>query len=228
MHIWPGPHKESTELPSHLSERVKSFQKFSEKWKPTQLRQRKWLQLAQRSKHLRYCVDWLTIYCSFCRFWGCFSSFIAVDFCFRAFEDDAVFCLLKLSSSLRIRTARPSSYHEAKQAAVEYHGAKQTLFKAFQKAGLGAWVKKPIEQDQFSVTTWVSVATVIASNFSLSCWKNNFPSECVRVCVWGGEGGCQESWMKHSFFNLQPHACPLQQARDSESIELVMQLYIWV
>lgn len=70
-----------------------------------------------------------------------------------AFVTHAVICLQKLSSSLRIRTVRPSSYHEAKQAAVEYHSAKQTLFKAFQKSGLGAWVKKPIEQDQFSVTT---------------------------------------------------------------------------
>ncbi|XP_037552315.1 double-stranded RNA-specific editase 1-like isoform X2 [Nematolebias whitei] len=59
----------------------------------------------------------------------------------------------KLSSTLRIRTAQPSSYHEAKQAAVEYHSAKQTLFKAFHKVGLGAWVKKPIEQDQFSLNT---------------------------------------------------------------------------
>ncbi|KAI3365930.1 hypothetical protein L3Q82_009694 [Scortum barcoo] len=59
----------------------------------------------------------------------------------------------KLSSILRIRTVRPSSYHEAKQAAVEYHRAKQTLFRAFHKAGLGAWVKKPIEQDQFALTT---------------------------------------------------------------------------
>lgn len=59
----------------------------------------------------------------------------------------------KLSSTLRIRTVRPGSYHEAKQAAAEYHSAKQTLFKAFQKAGLGAWVKKPIEQDQFALTT---------------------------------------------------------------------------
>ncbi|XP_040887832.1 double-stranded RNA-specific editase 1-like [Toxotes jaculatrix] len=58
----------------------------------------------------------------------------------------------KLSSTLRIRTVRPSSYHEAKQAAVEYHSAKQTLFRAFRKAGLGAWVKKPIEQDQFALT----------------------------------------------------------------------------
>ncbi|XP_070711815.1 double-stranded RNA-specific editase 1-like [Pempheris klunzingeri] len=59
----------------------------------------------------------------------------------------------KLSSTLRIRTLRPSSYHEAKQAALEYHSSKQTLFRAFHKAGLGAWVKKPIEQDQFALAT---------------------------------------------------------------------------
>lgn len=61
--------------------------------------------------------------------------------------------LFQLSSSLRIKTVRPSTYHEAKQAALEYHSSKQTLFRAFQKAGLGAWVKKPIEQDQFAPTT---------------------------------------------------------------------------
>lgn len=60
--------------------------------------------------------------------------------------------LSQLSETLRIRGSRPGSYHEAKQAAVEYHAAKQTLFKAFNKAGLGAWVEKPIEQDQFSLT----------------------------------------------------------------------------
>ncbi|XP_043079401.1 double-stranded RNA-specific editase 1a isoform X3 [Puntigrus tetrazona] len=59
----------------------------------------------------------------------------------------------KLGESLRIQGSRPGSYHEAKQAAVEYHTAKQTLFKAFYKAGLGAWVEKPIEQDQFSLTS---------------------------------------------------------------------------
>ncbi|KAM4602021.1 double-stranded RNA-specific editase 1-like isoform 2-T2 [Polymixia lowei] len=59
----------------------------------------------------------------------------------------------KLSQTLRIQTAKPSTYHEAKQAAAEYHEAKQTLIKAFHKAGLGAWVKKPIEQDQFALAT---------------------------------------------------------------------------
>ncbi|KAI4891629.1 hypothetical protein NFI96_025966 [Prochilodus magdalenae] len=58
----------------------------------------------------------------------------------------------KLSQTLRIRGDRPATYHEAKQGAVEYHTANQTLIKAFQKAGLGAWVQKPIEQDQFSLS----------------------------------------------------------------------------
>ncbi|XP_026219321.1 double-stranded RNA-specific editase 1-like isoform X1 [Anabas testudineus] len=58
-------------------------------------------------------------------------------------------CKVISPPALRIRTVRPTSYHEAKQAAVEYHSAKQTLFRAFHKAGLGSWVKKPIEQDQF-------------------------------------------------------------------------------
>ncbi|XP_058876332.1 double-stranded RNA-specific editase 1-like, partial [Acipenser ruthenus] len=56
----------------------------------------------------------------------------------------------KLLSSLRIKLAKHSSYYEVKQAATEYHSAKQAVIKAFHKAGLGAWVKKPIEQDQFS------------------------------------------------------------------------------
>lgn len=54
---------------------------------------------------------------------------------------------------LRIRTLRLRSYHEAKQAAKEYHSAKQTLFRAFHHAGLGAWIKKPIEQDQFALSS---------------------------------------------------------------------------
>ncbi|XP_038131860.1 double-stranded RNA-specific editase 1-like [Cyprinodon tularosa] len=58
----------------------------------------------------------------------------------------------KLSSTLRIQTLKPGSYHEAKQVAVEYHEAKQTLFRAFHKAGLGSWVSKPVEQDQFSLS----------------------------------------------------------------------------
>lgn len=147
-----------------------------------------------------------------------FSTFIAAHFLFRAFEYSTVSCLLQLSSSLRIRTARPSSYHEAKQAAAEYHGAKQALFKAFQKAGLGAWVKKPIEQDQFSVATWVGAAPAIASNFSLRGCKINFPLEWGVERMWG--------IMDFTFLLYFTASCPLQQAWDNRSVELVLQLYI--
>uniref|UniRef100_A0A4W3H7N1 Adenosine deaminase RNA specific B1b n=1 Tax=Callorhinchus milii TaxID=7868 RepID=A0A4W3H7N1_CALMI len=44
------------------------------------------------------------------------------------------------------------SYHETKQAANEYQDAKQALIKEFQKSGLGMWVKKPIEQDHFTLS----------------------------------------------------------------------------
>ncbi|XP_029462016.1 double-stranded RNA-specific editase 1 isoform X2 [Rhinatrema bivittatum] len=58
----------------------------------------------------------------------------------------------KLSNSLRSKVSKPNLYHEWKQAATEYQSAKECLFRAFLKAGLGAWVKKPTEQDQFSFT----------------------------------------------------------------------------
>ncbi|XP_018090030.1 adenosine deaminase, RNA-specific, B1 L homeolog isoform X3 [Xenopus laevis] len=57
----------------------------------------------------------------------------------------------KLSSSVRCKFGKPNVYHETKQSAVEYQSAKECVFKVFQKTGLGAWVKKPIEQDQFSL-----------------------------------------------------------------------------
>nr|XP_033800502.1 double-stranded RNA-specific editase 1 isoform X2 [Geotrypetes seraphini] len=58
----------------------------------------------------------------------------------------------KLSSSLRSKVSRFNLYHDWKQAATEYQAAKECLFSVFLKAGLGAWVKKPTEQDQFSLT----------------------------------------------------------------------------
>uniref|UniRef100_A0A8D0HF33 Adenosine deaminase RNA specific B1 n=1 Tax=Sphenodon punctatus TaxID=8508 RepID=A0A8D0HF33_SPHPU len=57
----------------------------------------------------------------------------------------------KLSTSLHTKVSKPNLYHETKQQATEYQVAKECLFKAFLKAGLGAWVEKPIEQDQFSL-----------------------------------------------------------------------------
>ncbi|XP_035138925.1 double-stranded RNA-specific editase 1 isoform X3 [Callithrix jacchus] len=53
---------------------------------------------------------------------------------------------------LRSKITKPNMYHESKLAAKEYQAAKARLFTAFIKAGLGAWVEKPTEQDQFSLT----------------------------------------------------------------------------
>ncbi|CAI9725040.1 double-stranded RNA-specific editase 1 isoform X2 [Octopus vulgaris] len=50
-------------------------------------------------------------------------------------------------------TTRPTHYSDAKAAVMEYQLAKQCVFQAFQKAGLGNWVQKPIEQDQFEMST---------------------------------------------------------------------------
>ncbi|CAG4936351.1 unnamed protein product [Parnassius apollo] len=40
-------------------------------------------------------------------------------------------------------------YNEAKQLCTTYQVAKECLVEAFEKANLGRWVKKPIEQDNF-------------------------------------------------------------------------------
>lgn len=43
-------------------------------------------------------------------------------------------------------------YAETKSTVVEYQIAKEMVFKAFQDAGLGTWVKKPPEQDDFDIS----------------------------------------------------------------------------
>uniref|UniRef100_A0A4W3H9G8 Adenosine deaminase RNA specific B1b n=1 Tax=Callorhinchus milii TaxID=7868 RepID=A0A4W3H9G8_CALMI len=58
----------------------------------------------------------------------------------------------KLLFLARSKQGKFSSYHETKQAANEYQDAKQALIKEFQKSGLGMWVKKPIEQDHFTLS----------------------------------------------------------------------------
>ncbi|XP_062840257.1 double-stranded RNA-specific editase B2 isoform X2 [Anolis carolinensis] len=58
----------------------------------------------------------------------------------------------KLSTRILSHGDVPSVYSEAKLVAHTYQSVKQQLFKAFQKAGLGTWVKKPPEQDQFLLT----------------------------------------------------------------------------
>jgi double stranded RNA-specific editase B len=56
----------------------------------------------------------------------------------------------KLSSLTGQSVAQhPRTYAEAKAAVLDYQTAKQQMCLAFQSAGLGRWLKKPIEQDQF-------------------------------------------------------------------------------
>ncbi|XP_036120323.1 double-stranded RNA-specific editase B2 [Molossus molossus] len=58
----------------------------------------------------------------------------------------------KLSTRIPSHGDTPSMYCEAKLGARTYQSVKQQLFKVFQKAGLGTWVRKPPEQDQFLLT----------------------------------------------------------------------------
>ncbi len=44
-------------------------------------------------------------------------------------------------------------YGAAKRVAVDFQTAKEELFKAFNQADLGKWVKKPMEQDEFHLET---------------------------------------------------------------------------
>lgn len=46
----------------------------------------------------------------------------------------------------------PLSYHEAKKAVTDYQKAKQIVMEGFNGQGLGAWIRKPFEQDMFELT----------------------------------------------------------------------------
>uniref|UniRef100_A0A182J6M5 Uncharacterized protein n=1 Tax=Anopheles atroparvus TaxID=41427 RepID=A0A182J6M5_ANOAO len=52
--------------------------------------------------------------------------------------------------SVRLRHVKPT-YFETKMSVNEYQQAKRELFAAFSKEDLGDWLKKPIEQDQFTL-----------------------------------------------------------------------------
>ncbi|XP_050407486.1 double-stranded RNA-specific editase 1 isoform X2 [Patella vulgata] len=47
--------------------------------------------------------------------------------------------------------AQAKCYSDAKKMVTDYQTAKMNMIKAFQQAGLGVWVQKPDEQDQFEV-----------------------------------------------------------------------------
>ena len=49
--------------------------------------------------------------------------------------------------------AKPKLYTEGKASVMDYQIAKQHVYKAFDKAGLGTWIKKPVEQEQFELAS---------------------------------------------------------------------------
>lgn len=63
-----------------------------------------------------------------------------------------VLCVPQLSPRIQRPADMPSLYCEAKLGARTYQAVKQQLFRAFQKAGLGTWVRKPPEQEHFILT----------------------------------------------------------------------------
>ncbi|RZC38737.1 double-stranded RNA-specific editase Adar [Asbolus verrucosus] len=58
----------------------------------------------------------------------------------------------KISSITEIEKDTPSLYCEVKEAVYSYKVAKENLYEAFIKAGLGNWISKPLEQDMFELT----------------------------------------------------------------------------
>ena len=64
-------------------------------------------------------------------------------------EAEISLCLLEKCKTRHIELTQ---YSEAKRSSAEFQKAKDELFKAFTKAQLGTWVKKPMEQDEFHIS----------------------------------------------------------------------------
>lgn len=62
--------------------------------------------------------------------------------------------LIKQLPNLRIPRSIAGDYSEMKRSAADYQMAKRELFDAFRREDLGSWLKKPMEQDNFSITKW--------------------------------------------------------------------------
>lgn len=59
--------------------------------------------------------------------------------------------LIKQLPNLRIPRNINGDYTETKRTALDYQLAKRELFDAFRREDLGSWLKKPLEQDNFSI-----------------------------------------------------------------------------
>ena len=53
---------------------------------------------------------------------------------------------------LKPSDAVPLSYHVAKRGVTDYQTAKLAVMKGFHAQGLGAWIRKPVEQDMFELS----------------------------------------------------------------------------
>jgi len=56
-----------------------------------------------------------------------------------------------LSTRQPMPSVLPQVYSQAKEGSRDFQEAKRILYQAFKKGGLGDWVKKPIEQDDFEI-----------------------------------------------------------------------------
>lgn len=62
--------------------------------------------------------------------------------------------LIKQLPNLSIPRSIVGDYSETKRAAGDYQMAKREMFDAFRREDLGSWLKKPLEQDNFSIAKW--------------------------------------------------------------------------
>ncbi|XP_018332078.1 double-stranded RNA-specific editase Adar isoform X4 [Agrilus planipennis] len=71
--------------------------------------------------------------------------------CKRNFSKRFLDVCYRVTSIGNVDVPIPKIYADAKLAATPYNQAKEQLFRAFSKANLGSWIKKPLEQDQFQI-----------------------------------------------------------------------------
>ena len=57
----------------------------------------------------------------------------------------------RMEPSTRCSSTIPATYHDTKHAVVSYQMAKEQLYTAMAQHGMGQWIKKPPEQDQFQI-----------------------------------------------------------------------------
>ena len=78
---------------------------------------------------------------------------------------------------------QPKVYHEAKELCQEYKSAKEALVKHFKENGYGQWVKKPVEQDSFTVEEQSSWCSTTDSETDIVGFWSSFRDNCPYFCT---------------------------------------------